>query len=217
MKSLIGPVGLAELVEIFRREQRLVADFEADHGHRPACLEDDLRRFGIVIDVGFGGGVDVAAGDRAAHEDDFLHERNDGRILFDRERDIGERADGYQRDFVRRGVHQLDDEIGTEAGVDLALAGRQFDVGQAVLAVPELGGDQLLKERMLCSGGDGDIAAVRERDHAQGIFEAHFRGDVAGHDRDGADVEFGRIRAPASGPSASSEPGSVSKIIFLAR
>ena len=61
MKSLIGPVGLSELFEIFRREQRFVADIEADHGEGPSGLKNNLRGFGIVIDVGFGGGVHIAA------------------------------------------------------------------------------------------------------------------------------------------------------------
>ena len=105
---------------------------------------------------------------------------------------VGERADGDQRDFVRRSVDELDDEVGTEAGVDLALAGRKLDVGQAVLAVPQLSRDQLLKQRVLCSRGDGDIAAVCERHHPQRILQAHFGGDVARHNGDGADIEFGR-------------------------
>jgi hypothetical protein len=98
-------VSATELGEIFAAEQRFVADVETDHGERPSGLEYDLCGFRIVEDVGFGGGVDVAALDGAAHEDDFFDERNDARIFFDGESDVGERADGDEGDLVWRGVH----------------------------------------------------------------------------------------------------------------
>ncbi len=50
---------------------------------------------------------------------------NNGWVFGDRERDVGERTDGNQRDFVRRGVDEFDDEVGAEARVDFALARRQ--------------------------------------------------------------------------------------------
>ncbi len=101
MKSLIGPCVWLSW------SRYLVVSSALSPTSRPTIVtghpawKDDLRGFGIVVDVGFGGSVDVAAGDRAAHEDDFLHERNDGWIFFDRERNVGERADGHERDFVR--------------------------------------------------------------------------------------------------------------------
>ena len=61
---------------------------------------------------------------------------------------------------MRSSVHHLDDQIGAIARIDFTLAGRQFDIGEPVLAVPELGGDQFLEERMLGSGGDRNVAAV---------------------------------------------------------
>ncbi len=63
----------------------------------------------------------------------------------------------------------------------------------------ELGRDQLLKERVLGSGGHGDIAAVGKRNHAQRILQTHLGGNVAGNDRDRADVEFGRVEREHQG------------------
>src|SRR5215813_1156334 len=133
---------------MFAAEKSFVTDVESDHGERPASLKDDLRGFGVGVNVGFGRGVDVAALDGAAHENDFLDERNDGWIFFDSKSDIGKRANGYEGDFMRDGMDELDDEIGAVARVHFAFAGGEFDIGEAVLAVPELGGDELLKKRL---------------------------------------------------------------------
>ena len=65
--------------------------------------------------------------------------------------------------------------------------------------MPELGGNQFLKERMLGSGGHGNVAAVGERNHAQSIFQSLLCGDVAGNDSDGAHVEFRRIQGQHQG------------------
>jgi len=131
----------------------------------------------------------------------------------DGEGDVGERTDGNESDFMRRGVHQFDDEVGAPAGVDFAFAGREVDIGEAVPAVPELGGDQLLKERMLSAGGDGDVTAIGQGDHAQGVIETLLGSDVSGDDGDRADVEFGELRASMMA-MASSVPGSVSMMIL---
>ena len=166
---------------------------------RPARLENDLGGFGIVVDVGFGRGVDVAAGDRASHEDDFFDQGNDGGIFENGQRDVGQRPDRNQRDLMRRGVHHLDDEVRPEARIHFAFAGRQFDVGQTILAVPELGRDELLKERMLRPGGDRNVAAVGERNHPQRILQALTGGHVSGDHGDGAHIQFGRIQRQHQG------------------
>ena len=54
-------MGLGKLVELRVAVESFVADIEADHGQRPASLKNNLRGFRVVEDVGFGGGVDVAA------------------------------------------------------------------------------------------------------------------------------------------------------------
>ena len=189
-----GPVGLSELCKVLRREQRFIADIEANHGQRPAGLENNLRRFGVIVDVRLGGRVHVAAADRATHEDNFLHQRHDGRIFLHRERDVGKRTDRNQRNFVRSGVHHFDDQVWAIPRIDFALAGRQIDIREAVLTVPELRRGQLLKERMLGSSGDRNIAAIGQRNHAQRILQPLLGGYVAGHDGDGADVQLRRVQ-----------------------
>src|SRR5882672_11223549 len=88
------------------------------------------------------------------------------------------------------GTDEFDDQVGAEARVHFALAGRQLDVGEAVFPVPELGGDKFLEERMLCAGSDGNVATIGERNHAEGVFQALLGGGVAGDDGDGADVQL---------------------------
>ena len=89
---------------------------------------------------------------------------------------------------MRSGVHHLDDQIRAKARVDFAFARRQFDIGQSVLAMPEFGRDQLLKKRMLRSGGNWNIAAVSQRQHSQRILQTLFRRHIARHNREGAHV-----------------------------
>ena len=45
------------------------------------------------------------------------------------EGDVGQRTNRDQSNFVRRSVHHLDDEVGAEAAINFAFAGRQFHVG----------------------------------------------------------------------------------------
>src|SRR5262249_42480759 len=78
-------VSLAQLVQVFLRQQSLVADLEAGHGDRPSCLKNYLGSLRIVVDVCFRRSVDIAAADRASHQDNLFHQRNDRRVLFDSE------------------------------------------------------------------------------------------------------------------------------------
>ena len=57
--------------------------------------------------------------------------------------------------------------------------------------MPELGGNEFLKERMLRATGDRNVAAIGKRNHAQSVLEALFGGDVAGNDGNGADIQLG--------------------------
>ena len=67
-------------------------------------------------------------------------------ILFDGECDVGQRSDWNQGDFMGSGVNQLDNKVRPKTPIHLAFAGRQFDVAQTILPVPELGRNQLLKQ-----------------------------------------------------------------------
>ena len=104
-----------------------------------------------------------------------------------------------QRDLVRRGVDHLDDEVWAKMRIHFALAGRQFDIRQTILAMPELSRDELLEERMLRSGSDGNIAPVGERYHAQRILQPLTGRDVSRDNSDGAHVEFRRIERQHQG------------------
>jgi hypothetical protein len=46
---------------------------------------------------------------------------------------------------------------------------------------------------MLGAGGNGNIATVGERNHAEGVLQALLRGDIARDNGDGADIELRRI------------------------
>ena len=143
-------------------EQRAVAHVEPHHRQRPTRVEDDRSGFGIAINVGLRRSVDVAAGHRAAHHHDFLHQTGDGGIFRERQREVGQRSDGHERDLARIFVDKLDDEVRAEARVSLALGRRQLDIGQAVHAMPELGRDELLSHRMPGARGHGYVAASRQ-------------------------------------------------------
>ena len=116
-----------------------------------------------------------------------------------RQSDIRERSDGDQRDFVRIGMNHFNDQVGGPARIEFAFAGREIDIAQAVFAVPELRGDQLLEKRMLRSGGDGNVATIRERDELHGVFETLRGSDVSGDDGEGADVEFRGVQREHDG------------------
>src|ERR1700691_4781619 len=191
---VFGAVSFRKLIEMRLVVESFIADIEADHGQAPAGVEDDLRGFGIVVDVGFGRGVHVAAGNRAAHDYDFLHQRNDGRVFQQGESDVGERAHRDQSDLVRRLVNHLNDQVGAEAGIGLALARWQVYVGQTIGAVPEFGGDQLLKQGMLRAAGDRYVAAIGERCELQSVFQALLRGHITGDNGESAHIEFRRIQ-----------------------
>src|SRR2546422_6862173 len=160
MKSLTGPCVLASWSRSFRERRVLSPTSSPTMVRGPACLKDDLRSLGIIVNVSFRGCVHVAAGNRASHEYDFLHQRNNGGILEHGERDVCQRAYRNQSDLMRQPVHHLDDEIRSKPGVNFALARRKLNVGKTVFAVPELRRNQLLKERMLGAGSNRDIAAI---------------------------------------------------------
>src|SRR5208337_3022605 len=68
-----GAVRAPELFEMFAAEERLIADVEAHHGKRPAGLKNNLCGLGVVVDVGLGRCIDVAALDGATHDDNFFY------------------------------------------------------------------------------------------------------------------------------------------------
>jgi len=62
-----------DALQLFLREQRAFANVGPNHGQRTKSgIENDRRRFGIVVDVGFSGSIDVAAANRSSHDYHFL-------------------------------------------------------------------------------------------------------------------------------------------------
>src|SRR5260370_42326849 len=84
----------SKLVKILLGQQGLVRNIETNHGQWPPGLKHDLSSFGIVVDVGFSRGIHVPAGNTAAHEDDFLHQRNNLWVLLDRDRTVSQWTNG---------------------------------------------------------------------------------------------------------------------------
>ena len=192
-KVAFWPMARPQLRQVFTLDQGALAHVRTDHGNRPAGVENDLCGFRIVVDIGFRGSVDIASADRAAHDHNVVNQRHDGRILRNRQGDIRERTDRNQGDLVRIGMDHLDDQIGPEAPVSLAVGGRQLHVRQTVLAVPELRGDQLLIQGMLGAARNRNIAASRQRDDLQRVLQALRCFDVTGHHRQSFHLELGRI------------------------
>ncbi len=119
---------------------------------------------------------------------------NDRRIFEHGQGDVGQRSNRDQGDLVRRGMHHLDDQVWSEMRIHFALAGRQFDIRQSILAMPELSRNEFLEERMLRPGRDGNIASIRQGNHAQRIFQSLTGGHVSRDHGDGAYVQFRRIQ-----------------------
>ena len=89
-------------------------------------------------------------------------------------------------------MDHLNDQVGAETRIGFTFGGREVDVGEAVGAMPELGGDEFLKQRVLRAAGDGDIAAIGERSQLERILQTLFGFHVTGDDGKGAYVKFGR-------------------------
>ncbi len=123
--------------------------------------------------------------------------------------DVGQRPNRNQSDLVRRGVHHLDDEVRSEVRIHFAFAGRQFDIRQTILAMPELSGDELLKKRMLRARRDRNVATVGQRNHPQRILQALTCSHVSRDHGDGAHVQFRRIQRQHQGQSVVSSGVSV--------
>jgi hypothetical protein len=65
--------------------------------------------------------------------------------------------------------------------------------------VPELSGNELLKQRMLGAASDRDVAAVGQGNESEGVLETLRRGHVSGDYRDGANLELRRMEGEHEG------------------
>ncbi len=76
----------------------------------------------------------TARAERAAHDHHLFDERRDLRIVGERQREVGERTDGEQRDFAGMRAHRVDDEPVRGAHVERRLQDRS--VSSAMLPSP---------------------------------------------------------------------------------
>ena len=175
----------AQLLGVRGGDERLVRDVEADHRHVEAAREDALRGLGVGPDVELGRGRDVALGDRAAHQHDPLRLRL--RVAREQERDVRQRAGGDER----RALDPLGEEVDRVLGRRLGLRRRQVGAVEARLAVHVGGHARLAHERPAGAGGDRDLAAAGELEHADRVGGRLLERLVAGDRRDAPQLELG--------------------------
>src|SRR5580704_1124184 len=188
-----------EGADLFFADDDFAGDVEADHGERNAGIEDDARGFGIHIEIEFGGGSDVAAAERAAHDDDGFDQRSNRGIGFEDGGDVGERADGDDGNFARVGADDAANEFGGGFGDGLGFGFGEIHAAEAVVAVGVFGGDEAANERSGGAGGYGDVGAAGDFNQAQGVGKSERERDVAADWRDGFDVEFGGAEGEEDG------------------
>ena len=88
------------------------AELEGDHRQRHAGVEDDARRLGVAPDVVLRRGRDIADHiRRAAHHVALLDAASETRLAQDRQRDIGQGAEGDERQCARLAQEALDQRI----------------------------------------------------------------------------------------------------------
>ncbi len=158
-----------EGADLFFADDDFVGYVQANHGEWNAGIEDDARGFGIHVEIEFGGGSDVAAAERAAHDDDGFDERGDGRVGFEDRGDVGERADGDDGNFACIRTDDAADEFGGGFGDGLEFRFGEIHATEAVVAVSIFSGDQAANERRGGSGGDRDVGAAGDFDEAKGV------------------------------------------------
>ena len=172
-----------------------VSDIKRDHGDLDAAAENDVGRLGIDEDVELGRRCDVADLEIAAAHHDDLGDAAGGRGRLDQGHgDVGERAEGAERDRARFGSEQrVDEEIDAMLRLEFQLRFRQIGSVEPGRAVDMLGGHGLPSHRADRAGIDRNIGAAGELDHLQRVLGVLGEPDIAGDDDDGEDVElFGR-------------------------
>jgi hypothetical protein len=105
-----------EGADLLVADDDFASDVEADHGERNAGIEDDARGFGIHVEIEFGRGSDVAAAERATHDDDGFDQRGDRGVGFEDGGDVGERADGDDGNVAGIGTDDAANEFGCGFG-----------------------------------------------------------------------------------------------------
>ena len=215
-------------------EQRPHRHVERHDGQEPVRLEDREGGLGVVPDVGLGGGRHVAGRERgAAHDRHAADEAGQLGAEAERDREVGQRADGDDLDLAGTRLRAGDDLLG---GADRRVArdvARVARVALAVVAVHVVGvAVRAADQRVRRAHRDGHVGQPGHRERVRGVARRGLDLDVApdgarGHhlDRrvqggveDGngvidarVDVEDDRRRGHAYDPAGTSSRPSVSR------
>ena len=171
-----------------------MGDVQADHGQRPALVDDDVSGLGVAQDVEFGDRGRIADPVRTAHEHNLLDALDNAGLHAGGHRDIGQGTGGDDGDRAGRMAHDGLDEPG-----DGVLIGQrparlgQVDAVQAGLPVDVGRVDGLADEGLHATGVDGRAGAAGELAHGPGVVGDLLEAVVAADGRDAQEVD---IRAP---------------------
>ncbi len=149
------------------------------------------RRFGIDPDVVFGRRRDVAfATRRAAHDDAAINFGGKRRIAGERQRHIGQRPEGHQRQagvFAREAQNRLDRVF----ALRLAARGRIAAIGKAILAVKPMRVLVQAQQRRGGAGKDGNLDAG-DLSGEQRVARRLLEPDIARNDGEPEHADVGR-------------------------
>ena len=188
---------LGQLVEQVVAEDDLVGNVQ-----RHECLcgrraKDGLGRGRIAIDIELGGGGNVArSAGGSPHDDDATYQRGQLGVALKGAGDVGQRAQGNQRDGVGGGADMVADDL--FRGVDVLPFGQgQIDAAHAVWSIepPSFGWQPAIGV-----GGGADARPARRIERLDnGLHIARGLGGaaVAGDGRDGHHVQMWIEQCPA--------------------
>lgn len=101
VKTPAGVPVAAKLVPVFGGKHCLQRHIQPAHDNRNARFEDDLRRIGVRVDVELCRGGYVAAGCRAAHDQNRMKKRLEFRIFGQRDGNVCEGTYGNEPKLAR--------------------------------------------------------------------------------------------------------------------
>ena len=176
------------------------AEMPADQFDRELATDDGAGRFGIAPDIVFGGGSDVTfAAGIAAHENEARNVASEVRAQFERQRDVGERADSNDHD-AGIGFNGLQDSVdGVKLFGDAVLRSITA-IGEAVFAVEPVGRSVRACQRLGGANVDRRFG-VAEFGDVEGVARSLVDGDIAGDGGDGAEVDVRVAKGHENGDS----------------
>ena len=174
------------------RGPRQPRDIEPDHPYRPPRAENDRRRLGVGPDVVFRGVVDVAPRRGTAHDHEVPDPGRQPRLAAQRQRDVGQRARGDQRDLPGCGGDRFDDEIDGMPVLGGPHGRRQDRAAEAGVTVYVSRVERRAQQRRGAPGGHRYVWRADERRHRQGIPRRLGQPDSAGHGREAGQLDLRR-------------------------